>query len=285
MWTIVLVAAVITVSTLGFSLYQTPTYEASVMILVGQKTPGNAKPGPDVTDNLELALTVAKMVDTGPVAEGVVKQLDLPEGSTREVLNNISVEPEPGTMVVNVSYRDSDPKRAQLIANTIGQVLSEKVSRVSLVANGITATVWEPATLPKTPVSPDPIRNSILALVLGGLLGVVLAFLLPVSPSGAASSIGESARQMMRGVGRPASGARRTPATIPPVTEGAKEKELLEALRRHGELTVVGVALETSLSIEEADQMLLGLAAKGYLKVRAKDGGLFYSLWERDALL
>jgi capsular polysaccharide biosynthesis protein len=178
MWTIVVVAAVITVSTLGFSLYQTPTYEASVMILVGQKSPANAKLSADVTDLQELALTVAKMVDTGPVAEGVVKQLDLPEGSTREVLNNISVKPEAGTMVVNVSYRNSDPERAQLIANTIGQVLSEKVSGVTLVASGITATVWEPATLPKTPVSPDPIRNSILALVLGGLLGVVLAFLL-----------------------------------------------------------------------------------------------------------
>jgi capsular exopolysaccharide synthesis family protein len=49
---------------------------------------------------------------------------------------------------------------------------------VSVGANAITATVWEPATLPETPVSPDPIRNGIIALVMGSLLGVVLAFLL-----------------------------------------------------------------------------------------------------------
>jgi capsular polysaccharide biosynthesis protein len=79
-------------------------------------------------------------------------------------------------MFVNVSYKDSDPERAQLIANTIGKVLSEKISEVSIGANSITATVWEPATLPETPVSPDPVRDVIIALVLGSLLGVVLAF-------------------------------------------------------------------------------------------------------------
>jgi capsular polysaccharide biosynthesis protein len=178
MWIIVLVAVVTTGSALGFSLLQTPTYVASVQILVGQKTTGDITLNADVSDLQELALTVAKAVPTTPVAETVVERLDLPEGSAGEVLKNISAEPDPGTMFVNVSYRDSDPERAQLIANTIGQVLSEKISEVSLGANAITAKVWEPANLPETPVSPDPIRNGILALVLGSLLGVVLAFLL-----------------------------------------------------------------------------------------------------------
>jgi hypothetical protein len=65
--------------------------------------------------------------------------------------------------------------------------------------------------------------------------------------------------------------------------EGAKEKELLEALGRRGELTVAGTALETSLSVEEANRMLSGLAAKGHLEVRVRDGRLLYALWERDA--
>jgi capsular polysaccharide biosynthesis protein len=177
MWTIALVAVVTAGSAVGFSLMQTPTYKASVQILVGQTTEG-ANLGADVSDLQELTLTVAKAVPTTPVAEAVAERLDLPEGSAGEVLRNISAEPDPGTMFVNVSYKDSDPERAQLIANTIGQVLSEKISKVSVGANAITATVWEPATLPKAPVSPDPIRNGVLALVLGALLGVVLAFLL-----------------------------------------------------------------------------------------------------------
>jgi len=177
-WTIVLVAVVTTGAALGFSMLQTPTYEASVLILVGQQTTGDANFGaPNVTDLQELALTVAKAVPTTPIAETVVEQLDLPEGSAGEVLKNVSAEPDPGTMFVNVSYKDSDPERAQLIANAIGKALSERISAVSVGANAITAKVWEPAALPETPVSPDPIRNGILALVLGSLLGVVLAFL------------------------------------------------------------------------------------------------------------
>jgi capsular polysaccharide biosynthesis protein len=179
MWTIVVVAAVTVGSALGFSLLQTPTYEASVMILVGQETTGNTTLGAtDVTELQELALTVAKAVPTTPVAETVVERLGLQEVSASGVLNRISAEADPGTMFVNVSYKDSDPERAQLIANTIGKVLSEKISEVSVGANAITATVWEPATLPETPVSPDPIRNVIIALVLGSLLGIILAFLL-----------------------------------------------------------------------------------------------------------
>jgi non-specific protein-tyrosine kinase len=177
-WTIMLVAVVTTGSALGFSLLQTPTYEASVQILVGQKTTSDTNLGSDVSGLQELALTVAKAVPTTPVAEAVVERLDLPEGSAEKVLKHTTAEPDPGTMFVNVSYRDSDPRRAQLIANTIGQALSERISEVSLGANAITARVWEPATLPETPVSPDPIRNGLIALVLGSLLGVVLAFLL-----------------------------------------------------------------------------------------------------------
>ncbi len=178
---IILVMVVITGSALGFSLAQAPTYEASVKILVGQKSTGDADlvaPAANVNDLQELTLTVATAAQTRPVAETVVEQLNLPEQSATEVLGNMSVEPDPGTMYVNIYYASSNPKEAQLIADAIGKVLSQRISDVSLGANGITATVWAPATLPQTPVSPDPVRNSIIALMLGGLLGVVLAFLL-----------------------------------------------------------------------------------------------------------
>jgi hypothetical protein len=59
-----------------------------------------------------------------------------------------------------------------------------------------------------------------------------------------------------------------------------KERELLGALRDHSELTPAQAAMETSLTVEEADGMLQRLAAGGHLQVRVRGGGLFYSLWE-----
>ncbi|MDQ3791986.1 MAG: hypothetical protein M3341_04965 [Actinomycetota bacterium] len=67
-----------------------------------------------------------------------------------------------------------------------------------------------------------------------------------------------------------------------PVDEGRKEKELLEALARHGELTPARAALETSLGVAEADRMLCGLAKDGHIEVRAREGRLGYALWDAD---
>lgn len=57
----------------------------------------------------------------------------------------------------------------------------------------------------------------------------------------------------------------------------SKERELLGALREHGEVSSMRVAMETSLSVEEADKILEELAAKGHLEVRVSGGGLVYS--------
>jgi hypothetical protein len=58
-----------------------------------------------------------------------------------------------------------------------------------------------------------------------------------------------------------------------------KERELLQALRRYGELTPARAAMETSLSVADADQMLEDLAAGGHLEVRTRGVGLSYALW------
>jgi hypothetical protein len=68
-----------------------------------------------------------------------------------------------------------------------------------------------------------------------------------------------------------------------PPAANARERELLEALQKSGELTPAQAAMETSLTVNEADQMLKDLAAKGHLDVRVRGGGLFYGLWETDS--
>jgi hypothetical protein len=65
-------------------------------------------------------------------------------------------------------------------------------------------------------------------------------------------------------------------------SEESKERELLEALARRGELSPAVAALETSLTVAEADQMLSELAESGHLEVRAHEGRLGYALWEQD---
>lgn len=67
-----------------------------------------------------------------------------------------------------------------------------------------------------------------------------------------------------------------------PMDERRKEKEVLEVLARHGEVSPARAALETTLSVAEADRVLSGLAKDGHVEVRAREGRLGYALWEHD---
>jgi capsular polysaccharide biosynthesis protein len=259
------------------SMYQTPTYEASIKILVGQtSTPwwesNTGEPSVirvsigDVSDLQNLAQTVANAADTPAVAQAVVEQLNLPKGSAEKVLKNMSVEQDPGTMLINISYTSTDPAKAQQIANAIGQVLSEKASKTSVGDYAITAKVWEPAKMPKTPVSPKPVRNMLLA---GATWGLILGLLITARALWSQENL-----FAVYPAGEPR-----------PALEGAKEQQLLEALYRapSGELTAAEAALESSLTVEEADRMLSRLSAKGHLRVRVSEtGGVFYSFWQRS---
>lgn len=58
------------------------------------------------------------------------------------------------------------------------------------------------------------------------------------------------------------------------------EKQLLLALRDLGGLTAVEAALETSLSVDEAEGILTRLAERGHLRLEGRGGTLIYALPE-----
>jgi DNA-binding CsgD family transcriptional regulator len=67
-----------------------------------------------------------------------------------------------------------------------------------------------------------------------------------------------------------------------PSASNGKEKELLGALAERGELTPITAAMRTSLTADEAADMLEGLARKGYLQLRVEYGVQAYALREQD---
>jgi capsular polysaccharide biosynthesis protein len=179
LWVIALVGFIFAGLAAGFSFVQTPTYEASIKVLIGQKQSSDIPPdlGNEVAGLQQITATMVEAVQTRPVAQGAIERLDLRMSPT-SLLENLSAEQIGTTSFLEVSYADSNPERAQRIANTVGEVFSDQISKTSPSANAITATVWEPAVLPDEPAAPSPIRNVVLALVLGLMLGLGLAFLL-----------------------------------------------------------------------------------------------------------
>lgn len=176
LWVILLVVFVLTGTVVGLGFLQTPQYEASIKVLVGQQQ-GISETPQDAFALQNVTATMAQAISSRRTAEAVIQQLDL-QTSPEDFLANLNAEQIPDTQFVQVSYRDVDPERAARIVNTAGAVFSEQMSNESSNAGAITATVWEQAIVPDGPVSPNPVRNGFLALVLGSMLGVGLAFLL-----------------------------------------------------------------------------------------------------------
>ena len=193
-----------------------------------------------------------------------------------ELLDRLGVEQIEGTQFIHLTYEDTDPMRAQQIANTVGEVSSEFISERS---NELMATVWEKAAVPESPVSPHPWRNGLLTLVIGLMLCTGTALALPGVGARVAGTLGE--RPSRQGVGQAGVLGRRHRDHS--IVERINEKKLLRAIGRRGKLTAVVASLETSLSVEEANRMLQALALQGQLEVTVEHGRLYYAFWEGGA--
>src|SRR5215217_7764752 len=276
----------------SWSLMQTPIYEASAQVWVDQEqeTQQTNPSGsgeeiqtlhPKVEGPQMLIPAMIYATDSRPVAEEVIGRLGL-KMSPAQLLDNLTIEQDENMPFLILTYKGTDPQKAQQIVNTVGKVSSELISERSAAGSKLTATLYEPAAVPESPVSPDPLRNGLLTLV----VGLVLAAGLTLTPtrSLAARSTSELSgriRAVRQGVGQVGLPGRRHAGTSE--AERNKEQELLEALDRRGKLTAVEAALETSLSVGEANRMLFELAVRGYLEVIVEHGKLLYSFWGRGA--
>jgi capsular polysaccharide biosynthesis protein len=271
--TVVLAAYAVT----SASLQQTPTYEASTLVWVDWQQEGqwtNSGGSGEQIQTLEFRelpiQTIAPAIESRPIAEEAIRRLEL-EMTPEELLDYLTVEQIEDTQFIRLTYEDTDPMRAQQIANTVGEVSSEFISQRS---NEFMATVWERAAVPENPVSPHPLRNGLLTLVIGLML---CAWTVVVRPGVGARVAGTLSEWAVRPIGQAGVLGRRH--SDPSIVERIKEKKLLLALGRRGKLTAVEAALETSLSVEEANRMLFELAARGHLEVTVEHGKLLYSFW------
>jgi len=179
LWFIVIVVVVLTGMAMGFSLAKTPEYSASVKILVSPKQGQEAVStlSDDVTGLQQLIQTLTEAAGSRPTADAVIQRLNL-KTTPEDLLKHLEAQQIPETQYIQVSYEDSSPQRAQLIANTSGEVLSEMISKGKLGSDAVTARVFEPATRPTHPVSPNTKLNVAMALAVGTALGIASAFVM-----------------------------------------------------------------------------------------------------------
>ncbi|MGM0843656.1 MAG: YveK family protein [Bacillota bacterium] len=153
----------------------TPIYQSSTQLLVNQaKSEQAGFDANDIRTNLEIINTYNVIMKSPAILDKVSENLDMEPGSLSE---KITVGSENQSQVVNVSVTDPDPQRAALIANEVASVFQEEIPSIMNVDN---VSILSQAVVGDrvSPIKPNPILNIAIALVVGLMAGVGLAFLL-----------------------------------------------------------------------------------------------------------
>ena len=181
LWVILLVVCVVVGAAVGASLWQTPTYQASAQVWVDQKQTDQQTNLAGTVEGLQtIILTMIHAIDSRPVAEKAIQRLNL-DMTPAELLDNLTIEQVESTSFIVLTYEGTNLAEATQIVNTMADVSSDRISSTSRAAgSNLTANVYVKAIVPDnpTPVSPDPLRNGLLAAVFGLMLGIGLALLM-----------------------------------------------------------------------------------------------------------
>lgn len=156
----------------------TPKYEASSQFIVNQSKV-DSEMQYDVNDvrmNVELINTYNVIIKSPAILDQVVEELNLSYGAN-ELGEKLQVESAEQSQVVTVTAKDEDPAVAVDIANTTVEVFQDEIPDIMNVDNVSILTTAELSDNP-TPVEPNPILNIAIAIVLGAMVGVGIAFLL-----------------------------------------------------------------------------------------------------------
>lgn len=159
-----------------FSCFITkPVYEVSTKVFIGKEENRNSEyNNNDVVMYLNLLDTYSELIKTNDLIKNAIDKNDLNITPT-EVAKGLEVTPKTDTQILQITYKNSDNKLAKdVIVAIVDEFVKESKE---LIQNG-TVTVIENAQLPEYPVTPNKVKNIVIASVVGVMLGSVIALLL-----------------------------------------------------------------------------------------------------------
>lgn len=179
-WPLIVVCALLAVAAAAFTtLRATPQYASTARLFVSTQN--------NVTDPYSGGLfseqrvaSYADLITGQNLAQRVVHRLGLDEDPSA-LAGQITSSVAPDTVILVVTVTDPSPARAQRLAQAVAREFTNFVADLETTPGHknppIKATIVDSAQLPGGPISPRPVRNVALALMLGLLLGVGLAVL------------------------------------------------------------------------------------------------------------
>ncbi|NDI34890.1 YveK family protein [Chengkuizengella sediminis] len=178
LWLILTITVIATLISAVVSLFVlTPIYQSSTQILVNNpKSENNAFDINDIRTNTELISTYSVIIKSPAILDIVIEELEL-DRSSGTLKNQINVKPENNSQVVSIVVEDENPVLAADIANTIANVFKIRIVELMNVDN-VSILAEAKVSENPSPIKPNPTLNVAIAIIIGLMAGVGLAFLL-----------------------------------------------------------------------------------------------------------
>ena len=153
-----------------------PEYEATTTLLVQSETQNQLVSVDQLLASQKLLTTYGEIIKSNQIADDVIWRLNL-QMSTEELLSKVKVKSASESLITSVTVTDNDPKQAVAIANAFATSFSGNLNSILKVDN---VSILDEAKLiaASVPVSPRPVLNIGIALVLGLLIGIGGALLM-----------------------------------------------------------------------------------------------------------
>jgi tyrosine-protein kinase len=175
-WAIIALSVIVCGVLAGVLAWErTPTYSAQSQLFVSTRVPAGLSEIYAGSLFAEQRIgSYAEIVSSRPVVAAVIKQLNLPD-TVAELQREIHASVPPGTVLINVTVKDSSPLRAKAITDAVAEQFSSFVTSLETAPGQkppVKVSITEPASVPTSPVSPKKGLYLLLGVLLGLLLGV-----------------------------------------------------------------------------------------------------------------
>lgn len=153
----------------------TPMYRARAQFLVSPGPTILAGESDDLVRSIEaldkrsIVATYAEILGSGMIFDETLSALQIDRSTVSDYDRSAVVLPD--ASVLELTVEGPNPEVAALLANQVGDQAIDRIKGLYLAYD---INFLDPATVASSPFSPVPMRDSAIALVLGGIAGVVL---------------------------------------------------------------------------------------------------------------
>lgn len=171
-WLIILSGVLFAAATLGVTKFVlTPKYQSSVMFYVNNNafSVGDASfslSTGDISASKSLVDSYIVILETRTTLNDVMDYANV-DHTYKEMTEMITAESVNDTEIFEVKVTSTDPQEADRIADAIEYILPK---RISTIVEGTSAQIVDSAIVASKPISPNPILNTAIGLMLGLML-------------------------------------------------------------------------------------------------------------------